>query len=29
MEYMDEGSLYKYIKMNNKLTEDDASFKLY
>lgn len=29
MEYMEDGSLYKYIKVNKKLKEEDAASKLY
>lgn len=29
MEYMEEGSLYKHIKMQKKIKEDEASAKLF
>ena len=29
MEYMEEGSLYKQIKMKKKMEEEEASDKLY
>jgi aurora kinase len=29
MEYMEEGSLYRIIKMNKKLTEEETKAKLF